>query len=96
MSDQQMPSAGHVSPFESIRRADDEGHEYWSARDLSKVLGYTNWRNFKYAIEKARTACENSNHEPADHFDASINMIETGKGHIERSKTCSSRATPAT
>ncbi len=80
MSDQQMPAAGHVSPFESIRRTDDEGHEYWSARDLSRVLGYTNWRNFKYAIEKARIACENSNHESSDHFDASINMIETGKG----------------
>lgn len=80
MSDQQMPAAGHVSPFESIRCTDDEGHEFWSARDLSRVLGYTNWRNFKYAIEKARIACANSNHEPSEHFDASINMIETGKG----------------
>ena len=80
MSDQQMPAAGHVSPFENIRRTDDEGHEYWSARDLSRVLGYTNWRNFKYAIEKARIACAKSNHEPSEHFDASINMIETGKG----------------
>ena len=80
MSDHQMPSAGYVSPFESIRRTDDEGHEYWSARDLSKVLGYTEWRNFKSAIEKARIACENSNHEPSDHFVETNNMIETGKG----------------
>jgi DNA-damage-inducible protein D len=80
MSDQQMPAAGHVSPFESIRRTDEEGHEYWSARDLSKVLGYTEWRNFKSAIAKARIACENSNHEPSDHFVETNNMIETGKG----------------
>lgn len=80
MSDQQMPAAGHVSPFESIRRTDDEGHEFWSARDLSRVLGYTEWRNFKTAIEKARIACQNSNHEVSDHFVGSNNMIETGKG----------------
>jgi DNA-damage-inducible protein D len=80
MSDQQQPASGHVSPFESIRRSDEDGHEYWSARDLSKVLGYTEWRNFKTAIEKAQVACANSNHEPSDHFVASNNMIETGKG----------------
>ena len=80
MSDQQMPTAGHVSPFESIRHTDDDGNEYWSARELSKVLGYTNWRNFTYAIEKARIACENSNHEPSDHFDGSIKMVQLGSG----------------
>lgn len=80
MGDQQTPAAGHASPFESIRRTDEDGNEYWSARDLSKVLGYTNWRNFKYAIEKAQTACANSGYEPSNHFDASINMIEAGKG----------------
>lgn len=80
MSDRQMHGASHVSPFESIRRTGDEGHEYWSARDLSKVLGYTEWRNFKVAIEKARVACQNSNHEPSDHIVGSNNMIETGKG----------------
>jgi len=80
MSDQQMPGAGHVSPFESIRRIGDEGHEYWSARDLATVLGYTNWRNFKYAIDKAMQACKNSEHETSDHFDASIKMVQLGSG----------------
>ena len=80
MSDQQMPGAGHVSPFESIRLTDEEDHEYWSARDLATVLGYTNWRNFKYAIEKAMQACQNSNHETSDHFDASIKMVQLGSG----------------
>ncbi len=80
MSDQQMPAAGHVSPFESIRRTDDEGYEYWSARDLTTVLGYTNWRNFKYAIDKAMQACLNSQHETSNHFDASIKMVQLGSG----------------
>lgn len=80
MSDQQTPPAGHISPFESIRRTDDEGHEYWSARDLSKVLGYARWDKFKNAIEKAESACTNSGQSVEDHFSHVGNMIETGKG----------------
>ena len=45
MSDEQ-----HVSPFEQIRYETEDGGEYWSARELSKVLGYTEWRNFVNAI----------------------------------------------
>lgn len=80
MSDQQMPAAGHISPFESIRRADEDGHEYWSARDLSKVLGYTEYGKFKNAIQKAEAACKGSNNEVSDHFAHVSDMIETGKG----------------
>lgn len=80
MSDQQMPTAGHVSPFESIRHTDDDGNEYWSARELSKVLGYREWRNFKSAIDKGRTACESSNHEPSDHFVETTEMVQLGSG----------------
>lgn len=80
MSDQQMPAAGHILPFESIRRADEEGHEYWSARDLSKVLGYTEYGKFKNAIQKAEVACKGSNNEVSDHFAHVSDMIETGKG----------------
>lgn len=78
MKEEQLSQEG--SPFESIRREDEEGNEYWSARDLEEVLGYTNWRNFKYAIEKAKVACRNSHHDIADHFDATIKMIQAGKG----------------
>ena len=42
------PDTPHVSPFDTIRRTDEQGNEYWSARDLAKILGYaTNYRNFK-------------------------------------------------
>ena len=80
MSDQQTPAAGHASPFESIRRTDEDGNEYWSARDLLKVLGYARWDKFKNAIEKAETACANSGQSVEDHFSHVGNMIETGKG----------------
>jgi DNA-damage-inducible protein D len=78
--DVDRPSAGHSSPFESIRHTDDDGNEYWSARELARVLGYIQWRNFKYAIDKAQVACRNSGHEPSDHFAGSSKMVEVGSG----------------
>jgi DNA-damage-inducible protein D len=75
MSDEQ-----HVSPFEQIRHETEEGGEYWSARELSKVLGYLNWRNFEPVIEKAETACASSGHAVSDHFAHTRTLIETGKG----------------
>src|SRR5207248_1857599 len=61
-------------------RENEEGIEYWSARDLAQMLDYSQWRNFKYAIEKAQVACENSGNDPADHFAASSKMVEVGSG----------------
>ena len=76
-----MSDAPHVSPFETIRRVTEDGNEYWSARDLAKILGYaTNYRNFKPAIEKAKEACEQSGYTIADHFADVRNMIEVGRG----------------
>src|SRR4051794_37065859 len=70
-----------MSPFEAIRREDENG-EYWSARELAAVLGYAQWRNFKTAVEKARTACETSGHAPVDHIADTSKMIEMGKGAL--------------
>jgi DNA-damage-inducible protein D len=57
MSDD-VPS--RISPFEEIRQVTEDGSEFWSARDLSEVLGYTNWRNFRGAVQRAILACQNS------------------------------------
>ncbi len=46
--------------FETIKRLDDAGKEYWSSRDLAKVLEYADYRKFQNVIEKAKIACENS------------------------------------
>jgi len=73
--------AAHVSPFDAIRRVDEAGNEYWSARELGKLLGYTtNFRNFKPAIEKAKEACKKSGYEVADHFAETRNMVAVGSG----------------
>jgi DNA-damage-inducible protein D len=74
----------HVSPFEQIRRESEEGVEYWSARELARILGYARWDKFKNAIERAETACENSGQEVEDHFARTGNMVRIGSGAQRR------------
>jgi DNA-damage-inducible protein D len=66
------------SPFEQIRQIDPDDLEFWSARDLMKVLEYTDWRNFKSVLLKAQIACENSGHDPSDHFVDASKMVAIG------------------
>jgi DNA-damage-inducible protein D len=58
----------------------ESGVEFWLARDLQKVLGYTNWQNFKKVLESAATACNSSEHKVSDHFTEVSKMIPLGKG----------------
>lgn len=69
-----------VNTFESIKQIDEFGNEYWLARSLARVLGYTDFRNFINVILKAKTACLNSNHAVSDHFVDINEMIELAKG----------------
>jgi DNA-damage-inducible protein D len=70
----------HFSPFESIRRIAQDGSEYWSARDLSKILRYTQYNKFAKAIAKAEEACENSGQNVTNHFIPASEIIVTGNG----------------
>src|SRR5947209_873529 len=69
-----------TTPFETIRKTDKAGNEYWSARDLARVLDYGEFRFFKNVIKKAEAACENSGQVVADHIVQTHDMIATGKG----------------
>ena len=66
--------------FESIKHVDDDGNEYWYARELQKVLEYTQWRKFNGVIEKAMNTCKASNYVVLDHFAGTGKMINLGKG----------------
>ncbi len=67
-------------PFEAIRKSDEAGREYWSARNLGPLLDYKEWRNFYKVIAKAIISCEASGHPSADHFVETNKMVELGSG----------------
>ena len=54
--------------FEDIKHIDENGIEYWEARELMKMLEYNKWENFEKVINKAKEACENSNISANEHF----------------------------
>lgn len=66
--------------FESHAQETEGGIEFWLARDLQHLLGYTQWKNFIQVINKAKTACEVSGHEILDHFADVGKMVDIGSG----------------
>jgi len=67
--------------FEAHAQQTEGGVEYWLARDLQHLLGYTEWRNFSSTvISKAKTACEVSGHLVSDHFVDVNKMVDLGSG----------------
>lgn len=66
--------------FEGHAQQTDNGIEYWLARDLQHLLGYTKWENFLNVASKAKTACEVSGHAIADHFADVGKMVDLGSG----------------
>ena len=69
--------------FENIKHVDECGNEYWLARDLSKVLEYKDWRNFKKVIDKAITSAQNSVSFEENWVVEITKPIKTGKGKEE-------------
>ena len=63
--------------FESIRHVDDEGNEYWYARELQQILGYKEWRYFSAVIEKAQIACTQSNNNINSNFGVDTKIGKT-------------------
>ena len=57
-----------------------DGIEYWLARELQHLLGYTEWRNFLNAIEKAKESCKTTGEEVLDHFVDVNKMVRIGSG----------------
>jgi len=67
--------------FENMvcRFPDDEA-DFWCARDLQGLLGYTEWRNFSTVIDKAITACETAGYDTCDHFVGITKKVDLGSG----------------
>ena len=66
--------------FENIKYIDENGVEFWYARELMPILQYSNWQNFEKIIQKAKIACENSGIAVIDHFTDVNKMVQIGSG----------------
>lgn len=66
--------------FEGHAQRTGNGVEYWLARDLQHLLGYTKWDNFLNVVSRAKTACEVSEHQIEDHFADVSKMVDIGSG----------------
>jgi len=67
-----------TSDFEAHAKQTENGVEFWLACDLQDLLGYTDWRNFLQVINRAKVACETSNHQVSDHFVDANKMVTLG------------------
>ncbi len=66
--------------FEEIKHVDENGVEFWYARELQTVLDYKEWRKFNGVIEKAKAACQNSGISAFEHFVGADKMVQIGSG----------------
>lgn len=70
--------------FEDIKHIDENGNEYWLARELMEVLEYSLWQNFHKTIKIAMMNCNNSNYDVSNHFIDVNKMINLAKNAIRK------------
>lgn len=70
--------AKEYKKFEDIKHTREDGSEFWSARELSDALEYTQWRNFSKVMERAMIACENSGHDVFYDFAEVSKIVDAG------------------
>jgi DNA-damage-inducible protein D len=69
------------STFEQAKKVDaDTGMEFWLARELMPLLGYTKWENFSKTIGRAKSSCKSSGFNESDHFPDIRKMVDLGSG----------------
>lgn len=66
--------------FEDLKKTNQHGAEFWSARELQPLLGYSQWRRFEAAIRRAITSCETSGNSPDHHFAGAGKVVGLGSG----------------
>ena len=81
-----MPKKNEITiagkSFEELKQVNDHGAEYWSARALQPMLGYSQWRRFEQAIERAIISCSESGNPSGNHFAGAGKMVELGSGSV--------------
>jgi DNA-damage-inducible protein D len=72
--------------FESIKKIDKNGVEYWDARELMPLLGYPNWQKAEDVILRATTSCMNSGQPTDNHFNQTVKMVKLGLNSVRAVK----------
>jgi len=70
--------------FESIKKIDENGVEFWEARELMLVLGYPNWEKAEEVIARAARACVNSGQAVDNHFHQLVKMVNIGSNTVRK------------
>lgn len=70
--------------FESIKKVDEHGVEYWEARELMPLLGYPKWEKAEEVIGRAARACINSGEPVDNHFHQSVKMVDIGSNTVRK------------
>jgi DNA-damage-inducible protein D len=73
-------SSGTIQSLDSCKHATRNGADYWFARDIQVMMGYTDWDNFRSTIDKARMSCESVGANPSQHFGDTTKMLVLGNG----------------
>ncbi len=81
VSNQSLVAGKHS--FEALKQINDHGAEYWSARDLQALLGYSQWRRFEDAIKRAMISSDQSGNPSGHHFAGAGKPITGGKGAVQ-------------
>ena len=81
MTNEITPSAPHKD-FESIKKLDENGIEYWEARELLPILGYEKWQNAEEVVGRAARACINSGQDVDNHFTKLSKMVKIGSNTV--------------
>jgi len=79
MTNKSLPVRGNIS-FEELKKLNEHGAEFWSARELQPLLGYSQWRRFEEAIKRGMISCGQSGNNPDYHFAGAGKMVELGSG----------------
>jgi DNA-damage-inducible protein D len=83
MANKIAPMGPHKD-FENIKKIDENGIEYWDARESMPLLGYENWQKAEDVIRRAAEACINSGQDVDNHFNRSVKMVKIGSNTVRK------------
>lgn len=82
--DEQQNIQPMQSDFEQIKKTDADGKNYWSARELSNVMGYSTWQKFNRVLNKALQVAQSRGMNISEHFNQTVEMVKLGSGTFRK------------